>query len=123
VNPTAFFFQGASLLLPAEIADGQMDRGLSLDVLNAFETPPAVFEIPALAPSVPVSHAVSHDAGETITCVSVPPETPLPPHWRAVPVRQALSVVCDSGGFDPAAPSPSIYRLFRAFHIAQWRLV
>jgi NAD+ diphosphatase len=110
VNPTAFFFQGASLLLPAEIAGGQMDCGLDLDFLNAFEAPPEVFAIPAL-----------DRAGETITCVSVPPETSLPPRWRAVPVRQALSLLCDSGGFDPAAPSPSIYRLFRAFHIAQWR--
>jgi NAD+ diphosphatase len=110
LNSGAFFFQGNTFLLPADIPDSQMDRGIPLDFAGQFDRPD-IFEIPA-------------NEG-TITGVSLSPECSLPPGWRAVPVRRGISLL--AGGVTDEDPStgyalkPPIERLFRAFHIAQWR--
>jgi NAD+ diphosphatase len=93
----AFFFQGASLLLP---------EGASA---------PVSMEIPLIhAKDLPVSDrfTVPDIAGSVISGIVVPPEVTLPPHWQTIPVRQVLSVL---SGENTAA------RLLRTFHIAQWR--
>ncbi|MDR0584056.1 MAG: NAD(+) diphosphatase [Treponema sp.] len=117
MNNSAFFFQGNNLLLPAGVPDTQMDSAISLDFAREFNKSEFdqidVFEIPAVK------------GDRTITCVSLSPEYPLPAAWRAVPIRQGISLLnaglTDGGPSIAYAQKPSIGRLLRAFHIAQWR--
>ena len=106
----AFFFQGDSLLLPADIPDSRMDREIPADLAGQFKVPADTFEIPGLAASP------SGETASAIACVSLSPDCPLPAGWRALQVRRALSLLDGmAGGNGPAG------RLLRAFHIAQWR--
>jgi NAD+ diphosphatase len=111
VNGGAFFFQGNCLLLPADIPDSRMDAGLCPDLAGEFEAPD-YYELPAVDPS-----AGGAETAGPIGCVSVSPECSLPPRWRALPVRQALSLM--GGGM--VEGRGALGRLLRAFHIAQWR--
>ncbi|GHV96045.1 hypothetical protein AGMMS50293_23650 [Spirochaetia bacterium] len=110
------------LLLPADIPDSLMDREIPLELLKNFENLPFqgeiggfpdIFEVPAVEAS---ADTVSIGM-ETIAGVSISPESPLPPLWRAVPVRQTLPLL--TNGF--VEGKGSLGRLFRAYHIAQWR--
>ena len=104
----AFYFQRDSLLLPAGAEFSPEDMELPLKQACDFPLSD-VFSVPCLASGG--SHAGA------ISCVSVPPETPLPPALQAIPVRQILSLIpdCITNEVNPAA------RMLRAFHIAQWR--
>jgi NAD+ diphosphatase len=105
----AFFFQGGSVLLPEEGAAAVENLEIPLAYGEYF--PQAdIFTIPAIIGGA--------GEGETISGVYVPPEAPLPPHWQAVPVRQALSLLAD-GPMDEGTAQTG--RMLRAFHIAQWR--
>ena len=67
-----------------------------------------VFTIPTL----------TGNAGDgIISGVSLSSETPLPPHWQAIPVRQAFSQL-PNGLRDGSGQAA---RMLRAFHVAQWR--
>jgi NAD+ diphosphatase len=113
LNRSAFFFQGNCLLLPANIPDSQIAGGVPLDLSEEFENP-ELFEIPV------IEHAVSEAAAESaapIACVSISPECSLTPLWRAVPVRQGLSLL--GGGMVEGKGTAG--RLLRAFHVVQWR--
>jgi NAD+ diphosphatase len=115
VRGSAFFFQADSLLLPADVPDSQLDREIPLDLLRHFEArnaaPPERFEIPAIAGNG------ANSGAPTITGVCVSPAAPLPPGWRAVAVRQGLSLLSDGVLEGKGAAG----RLLRAYHIAQWR--
>ena len=102
MDKRAFFFQGDTLLLPADFPDSQISAGLPPELADNFENP-EIFEIPAVDDS-PVP---------TILAVSVLPKTALPESWRVIPVRQVLAILSASAG-DPG-------RILRACHIAQWR--
>jgi NAD+ diphosphatase len=104
LDSAAYFFQGNSLLLPDTVSDSQMDKEIPLSFEKQFIYKEIV-EIPAMDCS----------AG-TIVCVSIDRKSPLPPNWRAVPVRQGLSFI--SSGIIEGAGSTG--RLLRAFHISQW---
>jgi NAD+ diphosphatase len=108
LNNTAFFFQGISVLLPEDKTAATKSPEIPLAYTNNF--PQAeLFTIP-----VP---------GGTIYGVDISLETILPPHWKAIPVRQFVSLFPAS--MTDRANSPSfqgeIARLLQAFHIAQWR--
>ena len=104
MDSAAFFFQGNALLLPDTVSDSQMDTAIPLSLEKQFSNT-EIIEIPAL-----------EHGDRTIVCVSIEREAPLPPHWRAVPVRQGLSVIT-SGIIEGAGAAG---RLLRAFHAAQW---
>jgi len=111
LNKRAFFFQGSTLLLPADFPDSQIDRGLPLELADDFNNP-EIFEIPAI--DVPVFERAPNSTVPPICAVSVLPGTALPENWRGIPVRQVLAMFSTGGG-DPG-------RILRACHIAQWRL-
>jgi NAD+ diphosphatase len=106
LSNSAYFFQGNALLLPAHIPDSQLDGDISLDFARLFEEP-EIFEIPAIETGAPA----------VITGVQVSPAAPLPEGWRAVAVRQGISLLA-GGMLEGKGPAG---RLLRAYHIAQWR--
>jgi NAD+ diphosphatase len=115
----AFFFQGDSCLLPIDIPDSGFDAEIPLQRLGEFYIPAEGaffdrFEIPALNEPEPDVHA-----GAFIRGVCIPPGVSMPPSWRSVPVRQALSLLCDSPADGRAGAATG--HLLRAFHVAQWR--
>jgi NAD+ diphosphatase len=100
---TAFFFQGSSILLPADVPDADLDRGILPQRLEEFENSAA--------------SADQFETADLIKAVDISEKAALPPAWRAVPVRQSLQLL--SGGLlEGKGPAG---RLLRAFHIAQWR--
>ena len=103
-----FFFQGSSLLLPQEVSAAAPD--MEIPLAHAEKFPSAdIFTIPGGSSGGGFSSPIS--------CVSVPVETPLPPSWQAIPVRQVLSTF----PVNLTEETGPINRLLQAFHVAQWR--
>jgi len=103
LDKTAFFFQGDNLLLPIDCPDSKMGEGLPLDLSKDFDTPD-IFQIPSIDNACPLP----------ITAVSVPLQAVLSENWKAIPVRQTLSLFSTGVMGDPC-------RIIRACHIVQWR--
>jgi NAD+ diphosphatase len=103
MNNRAFFFQGDTLLLPADFPDALAAEGVSSELAKDFNNPDA-FETPSIDKST-----------EPIRAVFVLPGVELPQGWRFIPVRQVLSMIAagTAGGGSG--------RILRACHIAQWR--
>jgi NAD+ diphosphatase len=108
-----YLFQGSSILLRDDIPDEALAGGLPPEIIkdgqgggvwgrSGIDT----FEIPAV------------DAPGTIRGASVEAGAPLPSGWRALPVRQALSLVSAGETVDGKGP---LGRLLRAYHVTQWR--
>jgi len=108
MNNGAFYFQKDSLLLPAGIVSPETELEMPPDHAAAFPATD-IFSVPALACS------------KNISCVSIPPEAVLPPHWQAIPVRQMLALLADSAADSATVGNSQRARMLRAFHIAQWR--
>jgi NAD+ diphosphatase len=112
----AFFFQGSSLLLPEELSACGASQGNGASQGDAMD-----WEVPLdhaanfLPPESAVEHAGFPDS--EIYYVSIKPEIPLPPHWQAIPVRHAVSLLCGNATNETIQSS----RMLRAFHIAQWQ--
>jgi NAD+ diphosphatase len=110
-----YLFQGSSVLLPDGIPDAGLAQGLPLEAVEEFagrtEGSSCLdrFSIPALEEG---------EAPAVIKGASLDKDFPLPPHWRALPVRQGLSLVSPGKTIDGSGP---LGRLLRAYHIAQWR--
>jgi NAD+ diphosphatase len=99
----AFFFQGDTLLLPADVPDTQATEGFPPELADGFENPD-VFEIPEA------------DGGKKlIKIVSAVPGTAPPENWKSVPVRQILTM------FTTGVIKGDAANILRACHIAQWR--
>ena len=102
----AFYFQKDTLLLPEGALLPGADMEISLD--HAGDFPSAdIFAIPAITTGLP----------DAISCVYVPAEAPLPPHWQAIPVRQVLAVL----PYSATEEGERSARMLRAYHVAQWR--
>jgi NAD+ diphosphatase len=116
---SVYLFQGGSILLPESVPDEDLARGLppeALETLKAAEefragTAPGLdrFAIPALEEGA---------APAIIEGASLNADFPLPPRWRALPVRQGLSLLNPGRTVDGRGPAGW---LLRAYHIAQWR--
>ncbi|MDR0316517.1 MAG: NAD(+) diphosphatase [Treponema sp.] len=107
MNTHGLFFQKNALLLPAAISGSRPDWEIPLDHLKEFESYASGAEL----------FEINGTANNSISFVMLPAEAPLPPGWQAVPVRQTLSLF--TGGTIEGESKTG--RMFRAFHIAQWR--
>jgi NAD+ diphosphatase len=118
-----YLFQGGSLVLPEGVPDSALALGISQEGVEEFRALCGGTEgraVPSLDSfAVPVLEAPEdqEDPG-VIEGLSVDPKIPLPPHWRALPVRQSLSLVSPGKTLDGKGP---VGRLLRAYHVAQWR--
>jgi NAD+ diphosphatase len=104
-----YLFQGGSVLLRDDIPDTAIAQGLPPEVFADTPLTPHItdtFEIPAV------------DVSGTIKGASVDTKTPIPAGWRALPVRQGLSLVSAEKTVDGKGP---VGRMLRAYHVAQWR--
>ncbi|GHV68508.1 hypothetical protein AGMMS49928_08190 [Spirochaetia bacterium] len=100
----AHVFQGDSLLIPDSTADSQINEVVSLEKIRRDFPLADIFEIPRV------------EGQGIITGADIPAAVSLS-GWRAIPMRQALSLLVD-GIVDGAGPAG---RILRAYHIAQWR--
>jgi len=106
-----FFFQGNSVLLPPGLSNSGDTNEIDLDYREFFVNASGnnanidTFDIPSLTDS------------KIIHVIDIPPETGLPPGWRAIPVRDRLQTL----SIEMAEGTGHTGRLLRAFHIAQWR--
>jgi NAD+ diphosphatase len=104
-----YIFQGDKLLVSSDVPDARLDQPLALDALAGIQGS-------ALTPFVFPS--INNTLPPVISVVDIAPDTPLPASWRAVPVRQALSLTTSGASVDGKG-FPG--RLLRAYHVAQWR--
>ncbi|MDR2746673.1 MAG: NAD(+) diphosphatase, partial [Treponema sp.] len=110
-----YLFQGGSILLPESVPDTDLARGLSAEAVGEFRAAGGMeggldnFTVPVLEEG---------EVPAVIEGASVNADVPLPPRWRALPVRQGLSQVSPGKTIDGRGPAG---RLLRAYHIAQWR--
>ena len=126
MNTQAFFFKGDFLILPADIPDSHVDKEISMDYLKDFKDA-EVFKMPAIDTIALLTSP--DDEAKTLSYVFIPAESDLPQGWRTIPLRQALGMVTNGierdeashKGITPYALKSSVCRLFRAFHIVQWR--
>lgn len=104
VYQSAWIFQGTNLIVEEDGPgiSGEIPRET---IIRAFKDP-EIFEIPAA------------DGPEPVIAVTLPAELPLPPGWRAVPVRQGLAQFTGESAPDNRG---SEGRMLRAFHVSQWR--
>ncbi|GHU15958.1 NADH pyrophosphatase [Spirochaetia bacterium] len=105
-----YLFQGSSLVVSNDVPDTAVADGVSADAVRQAFSGEGVsidrFEIPAL------------DAPGTISGAVLKKDAPVPALWRAVPVRQGLSLLTAGTTVDGTGP---IGRMLRAYHVAQWR--
>jgi NAD+ diphosphatase len=99
-------FQGSSLVVSDDIPDTAIADGLRPEIFYQTFKNVNSFEMPAV------------DAPGTIRGASLGEDEPIPPGWRAVPVRQGLSLLAAGTTVDGKGP---VGRMLRAYHIAQWR--
>ncbi|MDR2374811.1 MAG: NAD(+) diphosphatase [Treponema sp.] len=111
VSDRIYVFRKDSILLREDIPDTELAGGLPVELFDELSDAAAcsgfdTFEAPAV------------DAPGTIKGALVGDDQVLPPRWRALPVRQGLSLISAGETVDGRGP---VGRLFRAYHVAQWR--
>ncbi|GHV62315.1 hypothetical protein AGMMS49587_08790 [Spirochaetia bacterium] len=105
-NGGVFLFQGDSLVVNDETPDTGVADGLPREIVHQAFKDTDYFEIPTV------------DATGIIRGAVLGKDEPLPTGWRAVPVRQWLSLISAGTTVDGAGPAG---RMLRAYHIAQWQ--
>jgi NAD+ diphosphatase len=115
IDEAIYLFQGGAVLMREDLPDAAIAQGLSPelfeDLCKAADDIPAFskldfFEMPAL------------DVPGIIKGAVVDAKAPLPPGWRALPVRQGLFMVSPGKTLEGKG---SVGRLLRAYHVVQWR--
>ena len=103
----AYIFQGSSLVVPNETKDSELHKE------NGFELVEAAgfnklddYLIPPLDEERGGIRFITIPAGE------------LPPGWKAVPMRQALTIITDGG---IAMGRGASGRILRSYHVSIWR--
>ncbi|MCL2185354.1 MAG: NAD(+) diphosphatase [Treponema sp.] len=104
-----FFFQGDTLLLPAETLETQTDSLETLFVPSEFANAVCAKEFK----NADIFETPSLDQNTMIAGVSVPLDTVLPSDWKAIPIRQILTMSAESG--------KPFSHILRVSHIAKWR--
>ena len=105
----AYVFQGNTLIVPDDTEDSRVGKEISRELIDAsFSGVLKDFD------SFVVS---SVDGSGDIQAVNLP-EGPLPPGWKALPMRQAVNIVTGGTMADGSGP---IGRILRSQHVALWR--
>jgi NAD+ diphosphatase len=120
----AYLFQGESVLLPEEFPDTGLAQGLPREKIDEFRSlcgtgAPGLdyFAVPVLEKPGGREFPEGAKPG-LIEGFSADPAFPLPPRWRALQMRQGLSILSPGKTVDGGGP---LGRLLRAYHVAQWR--
>ncbi|MDR2021620.1 MAG: NAD(+) diphosphatase [Treponema sp.] len=108
VESGAYLFQGSFLVIPGAMGEGEIARGLDRKAVESSfgGAQLSLYQIPGFS------------GGETIPAYTLNVEAPIPPSWRTVPLRQAVSAMAGTSPLDGRG-NPG--RLLRAYHIIQWR--
>jgi len=108
-NRRGYIYQGSSLVVSADTPDSRIQEEQDLEAAESAFGAGTLnkngFPVPALDGS-----------GEIWTLAL--PEGELPEGWKPVPMRQAVNIITGGSMADGAGP---IGRIFRSYHIAQWR--
>jgi NAD+ diphosphatase len=110
-----YLFQGGSLLLREDIPDADIVQGLSPELLADLRR--AAGGIPAFS-ELDFFEMPAVDAPGVIKGAVVDAKAPLPPGWRALPVRQGLPLISAGKTIEGKGP---VGHMLRAYHVAQWR--
>jgi NAD+ diphosphatase len=104
----AYIFQGNSLVVPNDTPDSEIQEEISLESIDSAlggVHQSDNYLIPSL------------DERDRIRFITIP-EGDLPPGWKAIPMRQALTVI--TGGGVAAGRGPA-GRILRSYHVSLWR--
>jgi len=104
----AYIYQGNSIIVPLDTPDSRIQETIDPKMIDAaFGAYGDVdsFSIPSLGGRKGISFFTL-------------PETELPPGWKAVPLRQALTAVTGGGIAESSTPAGDI---LRSYHISLWR--
>ena len=108
VNTGAYIYQGNCIVVPQDTPDSMIQEEVGLELAErAFAEVANVdrFVVPSL------------DWRDGISAFGIP-EGGLPAGWKAIPLRQALSVMT-AGAM--AEGTGSVGRILRSYHVSQWR--
>lgn len=106
VSQGAYLFQGNTLALPDSIPDPRLYEPVSRDLIHDSFGAVEILAIPGI-----------HKGGY-IPCADLNADRALPPGWRGINTRRALSLIAADTVADGSGPTG---RLLRAYHIVQWR--
>ncbi|MDR3342450.1 MAG: NAD(+) diphosphatase [Treponema sp.] len=110
IFPGVYLFQGNTLVAPGDIPDSMIHEGI-LNMPASIASSITMLDIPSI-------NGPRNEATGVIQSADLPPDLPLPAGWRGIPVRQALTLMTNDVTVDGTGP---VGRLFRAYHILQWR--
>ena len=106
---SAYVFQGGSLIVPIDTPDSLLQEEASRELIAA--------EFGGVLDKSDSFFIHSIDGSGDIMGIAIP-EGELPPRWKAIPLRQAINIITGgkmAEGFGPVG------RMFRSYHISQWR--
>ncbi|MDR2485189.1 MAG: NAD(+) diphosphatase [Treponema sp.] len=106
VSQGAYLFQGNTLVLPDSIPDPRIYEPVPRDRIQDSFGDVEILAIPGVY------------KGGYIPCADLTPDRALPPGWRGINTRRALSLIAADAVADGSGPAG---RLLRAYHIVQWR--
>lgn len=106
-TPLTYVFQGNNILIPPNFQDQEALGGLEERQFFPLLRGHAFFDVPPLDGQNPVR---TYLVSETLE---------LPPLWRSVPLRSLLPLIT---GVQRAEGLQTSSSLFRAFHVAKWRI-
>ena len=104
----AFIFQASSLIVPVDSPDSETGIGIDYEIIDSC------FSYIDKTDRFSISEL---DGRGEIHAIFLP-ECDLPDGWKAVNIRQAMSLI---GGDNMAGASGPIGRILRSYHIGQWR--
>ena len=102
-----YLYQGNSIVVPENTPDSLLSKEVNSELANVFNDTENIdrFSVPSL------------DGQEDIESIIIP-EGELPPGWKAIPFRQALSIM--TGGTMAKGQGP-VGRILRSYHAGTWR--
>ena len=108
-----YIFQGESIVVPMEIPDSRLHEGINEKLFESSFA--GIIGMDRF--TIPSIDSQSFGGQDTFSAVSIP-EGKLPAGWKAIPIRQSLSII--TGGSIAQSRGPA-GRILRSYHINQWR--